>query len=127
MFVVVPNKALASLYSAKAIQILGNIPWEPYLACIFFSKCDSTSACYAIDKRKWLNIVKDKEENNNALGILGESLQIEDHLFDMIGSMVCQPYGFLKRPNVNDVWYKCCGETFPEYSKIPPTKNKSTC
>ena len=69
----------------------------------FFSKCDSTSACYAIDKRKWLNIVKDKEENNNALGILGESLQIEDHLFDMIGSMVCQPYGFLKRPNVNDI------------------------
>ena len=24
----------------------------------------------------------------------------------MIGSMVCQPYGFLKKPNVNNVWYE---------------------
>ena len=71
---------------------------------------------------KLLNALKDKEEYKI---LLGESLQIEDHLFDMIWSMVCQPYGFLKKSNVNDVWYKkCCGEKFSEYSKTPPTKNK---
>ena len=45
---------------------------------------DSTSAFHGIGKRKWLNIVKGNEEHCNALGLLGKSLQIEDHLFDMI-------------------------------------------
>ena len=46
-------------------------------------------------------MVKGNEMYYNALGLLGESLQIEDHLFDIIESMVCQVYGFLKEPNVN--------------------------
>ena len=43
----------------------------------------------------------------------------------MIESMVCQAYGFLNKPNFNDVQYgKCCGEEFPEPSKVPPTKDE---
>ena len=88
-----------------------------------FSGCDSTSAFHRIGKRKWLNIVKGNEEYCNALGLLGESLQIEDPLFDMIESIVCRAYGFLNKSNINDVRYeKCCGKKFPEPSKIPPTK-----
>ena len=36
-----------------------------------------------------------------ALGLAEESLQIEDPLFDMIKSMVCQAYGLLNKSNVN--------------------------
>ena len=61
-----------------------------------FLRCDSTSAFYGIGKRKWLNIVTGNEVYWKALSLLGESLQIEDPLFDMIESMVCQAYGFLK-------------------------------
>ena len=41
----------------------------------------------------------------------------------MIETMACQAqvYGFLNKPNVNDVQYeKCCGQRFPEPSKISP-------
>ena len=72
-----------------------------------------------------MSIVKGNEEYCNAAGFLRESLRIGDHLFDMRESMICQTYRFLNKPNVNDVWYeKCCGETFPEPSKIPPIKDK---
>ena len=67
------------------------------------SGCDSTSAFHGIRKRKWLNRVKGNKEYCNALGLLRESLQIEDHLFDIIESMVCQAYRFLNKPNINDV------------------------
>lgn len=36
----------------------------------------------------------------NALDLPGQSLQIEDHLLDMIESMVRQTYRFLNKPNV---------------------------
>ena len=89
-----------------------------------FSGCASTRTFHRIGKRKWLNIVKGNEEYCNALGLLGESLQIEDHLFDIIESFVFLVYGFLNKPNVNDVRYeKCCGEKCPKSSKIPPTKD----
>ena len=43
----------------------------------------------------------------------------------MIEGMVCQAYGFLNKPNVNDVWYeKCRGKKFPQPTKIPPTKDE---
>ena len=35
------------------------------------------------------------------VGLLRESLQIQDHLFDLIEFKVCQAYGFLNKPNVN--------------------------
>ena len=61
----------------------------------------------------------------NALGLAEESLQIEDPLFDMIKSMVCQAYGLLNKSNVNEVWCeKCCWEKLPETSKISPTKDE---
>ena len=89
------------------------------------SECDSTIAFHGIGRRKWLSIVKSDEEYCNALGVLRESLQIEDCLFDMIESVLCQAYGFLNKPNVNDIQYeKCCGEKFPETSKIPATKDE---
>ena len=89
-----------------------------------FSEYDSTSAFHGIGKRRWLNIAEGNEEHCNALGFLGKSLQIEDHLFYMIESMVCQVYGFLKKPNANDVRHeKCCGEKFPKPA-IPPTKDE---
>ena len=53
-----------------------------------FLGCDSTSAFHGIGKM-WLNTVKGNEGYCNTLGLLGESLQIEDPLFDMIKSMVC--------------------------------------
>ena len=62
----------------------------------------STSAFHGIGKRKWLNIVKGKKVYCKALGLLEEGLQIEDHLFDTIESVVCQVYGFFKKPNVGD-------------------------
>ena len=86
--------------------------------------CDSTIAFNGIGKRKWLNIVKGNEEYCNALGLLGESLQIEDHLFDMTESMLCQAYRFLNKRNVNDVRYeKFCRKKSRETFKIPPTKD----
>ena len=57
-----------------------------------FSGYDSTSTFHGIGKRKKLNLVKGKEEYYNTLGFLGESLQIEDHLFDVIESTVYQIY-----------------------------------
>ena len=90
-----------------------------------FTGCDLASAFYRIGKIKWLNMVKGNEEYCNALDLLGESFQIEDPLFYMIECMVCQAYGFLNKSNINDVRYeKCCGEKFPEPSKIPPTKDE---
>ena len=68
--------------------------WELYPALHDFSGGDLMSAFLGIGKRKWLNIVKGKKEYCKALGLLGESLQIEDHLFDMIENMVHQVYGF---------------------------------
>ena len=59
-----------------------------------FSGCDSMSAFHGIGKRKGLNIVKSDEEDCKALGLLGESLQVEDALFDMIESAVCQLMDF---------------------------------
>ena len=61
------------------------------------------SGVHGIGKRKFLNIVKCNEEYCKAPALLGESLQIEDHLFNMIESMLCQAYGFLNKPNVNNV------------------------
>ena len=57
-------------------------------------------------KMKWLNIIKGNEEYYNALGLLEESPQIENHLFDMIESMICEPYEFPNESNVNDVRYE---------------------
>ena len=75
--------------------------------CNNFSGCDSTSWFHGIPK-----------------GLLGKTLQIEDDLFDMIKSIVCQAYGFLNKSNVNDVPYeKCCGKKFPEPSEILSTKD----
>ena len=89
------------------------------------SGCDSTSVFHGMGKMKWLNIIKGNEEYYNALGLLEESPQIENHLFDMIESMICEPYEFPNESNVNDVRYeKCWGEKFPKHSKILPTKNK---
>ena len=44
----------------------------------------------------------------------------------MIEKMLCQAYGFLNKPYLNDVRYeKCRGEKFAENSKIlPPTKDE---
>ena len=89
------------------------------------SECDSTIVFHGIGRRKWLSIVKSDEKYCNALGVLRESLEIEDCLFDMIESMLCQACGFLNKPNVNDIQYeKCCGEKFPETSKLPGTKDE---
>ena len=84
-------------------------------------RCSMVSGVHGIGKRKLLNIVKRNEEYCKAPALLGESLQIEDHLFNMIESMLCQAYGFLNKPNVNKALYeKCYGEKFPELSRIPP-------
>ena len=45
---------------------------------------------YGIAKTKWVNVIKSNKEYCNTLRFLGERLQIEDHLFDLIESMVCQ-------------------------------------
>ena len=43
----------------------------------------------------------------------------------MIESIVLQACGFLNKSNVNDSRYeRCFGKTFPEPSKIPPTKDE---
>ena len=43
----------------------------------------------------------------------------------MIESLVWKAYRFLNKFDVDDVRYeKCCGEKFPEFSKIPPTKDE---
>ena len=70
-----------------------------------------------------MNIANGNEEYWKTLGLFGESLQIKDPLFDdrRYGSPA---YGF-RKSNVNDVRHeKCCGEKFPEPSKIPPIKDK---
>ena len=80
---------------------------------------------HRIGEGKLLNIVKGNEEYYNALDFLRKSLQIEDHLFDMIESILCQAYGFLNKRNVNDVRYeKFCEENFREASKISPINDE---
>ena len=117
----VPDKSLSSTVCGE-----NNSDYEKNFLHAF-SGCESTSEFHVIHKRKWLNIVKGNKEYCNALDLLGKSLQIEDHLFDMIESMVYQSYRFLNKPNVNDVRYeKCCREKFPELSKIPQRKDEST-
>ena len=69
---------------------------------------DSTSVFHGMGKMKWLNIIKGNEEYYNALGLLEESSQIENHLFDMIESMICEPYEFPNESNVNDIQYEKC-------------------
>ena len=90
-----------------------------------FSGWDLTSAFYRIGKKSGSIKLKIKKEYSKALGLLGEYLQIEDHLFNMIENILCQVYGFLKKPDVSGVRYeKWCREKFPETSKIPPTKDE---
>ena len=72
-----------------------------------FCGCDSIGAFHGIGKRKWWNIVKGNKEYCNELGLLGESLEVVDPLFDMIKSMVCQAYVFL---DINDVDIKSVAE-----------------
>ena len=62
------------------------------------------SAFHGMVKWKLKNVVKANKRYCNALDLLGERLQIEDHLFDIAEGMVCQVYGFLNKPDVNDVW-----------------------
>ena len=90
------------------------VPNNPLSTAICWeNNSDFLSIFHRICKRKWLNIVKGSEEYSNALGLIGESLQIEDPLLDMIESMGCQTYGFLNKSNVNEVQYeKCCGRNF---------------
>ena len=91
-----------------------------------FSGCDSTIIFCGNGRRKLLNIVKDNEEYSNAVDLIGESFQIEDLLFDIIESMVCQANRFLNKSNVNDVDMKnekFCWKKFPEPSKFPPTED----
>ena len=66
-----------------------------------------------------MNIVKGNEEYCKTLGLFGERSSI---WYDKrYGSPA---YGF-RKSNVNDVRHeKCCGEKFPEPSKIPPIKDK---
>ena len=88
-----------------------------------FLGCDLMSAFHRIGKEKGLNIVKGNKEYCKTLGLLGESVQIEDHLFDLIANMVRQVYGFWKKPN--EVRYeKGCGVKFPETSKIRTNKGE---
>ena len=61
-----------------------------------FSGRDLTSAFLGILKRKWLNIAKSNKEYYKAQDLPEESLQIDDHLFDMTENMLCLVYGFLK-------------------------------
>ena len=49
-----------------------------------FSGCDSTSAFHGIGKIKWLNLVKKHEIFCDALCLLGESLDIEETVYDVI-------------------------------------------
>ena len=84
-----------------------------------FSGCYSKSAVHETHKRKWLNIVKSNEGYYNAVDLLGQSLQIEDHLFDLIEIMIYQACGFLNKSSISEVRYeKCCGKKFPEPSQI---------
>ena len=54
-----------------------------------FSGCDSTSVFHGIGKIKWLNLVKKHEIFCDGLCLLGESLDIEETVYDIIEQMVC--------------------------------------
>ena len=71
-----------------------------------FPGCDSATSFHGISKRKCLNIVQGSEKQCNALGLLGQSFQVEDRVFVMIKSIVSQAYQFLNKHNVNIVRFE---------------------
>ena len=61
----------------------------------------------------------------DALCLLGESLDIEETVYDVIEQMVCTAYGFENVANINEVGYwKCCSKQFPDPPKIPQTRDE---
>ena len=61
----------------------------------------------------------------DALCLLGESLDIEEIVYDVIEKMVCTAYGFENVANINEVRYwKCCSKPFPDPTKIPQRRDE---
>ena len=90
-----------------------------------FSGCYLKSAFHGIDKIKWLNLVKKNEIFCDALCLLGESLDIEETVYNVIEQMVCTAYGFENVANINEVRYrKFCSKQFPDPTMIPPTRDE---
>jgi hypothetical protein len=89
------------------------------------SGCDSVSAFHGIGKSKWLTIVENNEEFQDAMNLLGESLTISETLYDVIEQMVCCIYGMKDEVSINLVRFKkFCTKKFPQPDQLPPTKDE---
>ena len=86
----VPDKALPNTICCKNYSDFENYVLRALSGLNPFLGCYSMSGFYGIAKTKWVNVIKSNKEYCNTLRFLGERLQIEDHLFDLIESMVCQ-------------------------------------
>ena len=89
------------------------------------SGCDSVSAFHGLGKGKWLSTLLNKEEDVEAMRLLGESLQITESLFCTIERMVCHLYGMPEEHDIDNARYKMfCRSKTPEPYQLPPTKDE---
>ena len=57
------------------------------------SGCDAVSAFHDIGKATWLSTIQKKEEYIDAWRLLGETLEVDDSVFNTIERLVCHLYG----------------------------------
>ena len=87
-----------------------------------FIRQKSDSQIYKI---KCLNLVKKHEIFCDALCLPGESLDIEETVYNVTEQMVCTAYGFENVADINEVRYrKRCSKQFPDSTRIPPGKDE---
>ena len=65
------------------------------------SVCDVASAFLSIGKVNWLSTVQKKMENLNALGLLGETLEVENAVLNTTDRLTCGLYSMQTESDVN--------------------------
>ena len=79
------------------------------------SGCNSVSAANGKGKEKWLSTVQKKEEYLQSVSQLGDTIRINEDVFQKIENMFCHLYRMPDETNINETRYrKFCMENKPE-------------
>ena len=89
------------------------------------SGCDAVSTFHGIGKATWLSTIQKKKEYLNALRLLGETLEVDDSVFNTIERLVFHLYSMQTEHGINNARYKkfSQGKT-PDLQKLPPTHDE---
>ena len=89
------------------------------------SGCDAVSAFHDIGKGTWLSMIQKKEEYIDALRLLGETLEVDDSVFNTTERLVCHLYGMQTEHRINNARYKkfSQGKT-ANPQQLPPTHDE---